>query len=123
MPELWIGVAVRDISTSGDVEIVNCDAADFRRQVPTIAHAAKVVMRDVVEGMLRQDCKTVVAFFTPDRAMLISQLVKAIMGKLVIRAFGLLQTKHVRFLFLQKLEHDRFAQADRVDVPSGDKLA
>jgi len=68
----------------------------------------------------RQDGDAIVTLLASRNHVGIADAGEPFGGDFVDRGFAFLQAQNVRAMFLKQFQYDRFAQADRIDVPCGD---
>ncbi len=88
--------------------------------MPGVAHAAKFFFLNFCYRPSRDDGDAVITFLPVYREMLITVLSNVGERKLAVSAFRFLKAKNVGSMVSQKIEDERKAKADGVDVPSCD---
>ena len=117
---LLIHLAVGFVAAGRDVKVVDGDAiVQLTCNMAGMAQIGKIHAADLGDGHPRQDGDAVVPLLPSRDHVGIAKRGKALHRDLVDRALALLQAQDIGRLFLQQLQHDRLAQADRVDVPGG----
>ena len=121
MIEFRVGLTIRDITTSRNVEIVDIDPAfEGDSLMPAILPPNPVEVTVIMQRLAGNDGNAVIALFTPDRLMRIASLTDGFTRKGIIRAFGFLQAQHVRRLLFKQAKHQRQPEPDRIDIPGDD---
>mmetsp|Transcript_124 Transcript_124/g.387 ORF Transcript_124/g.387 Transcript_124/m.387 type:complete len:248 (+) Transcript_124:399-1142(+) len=120
LAKLLVFLAVRHIPACGDVKVV--DSHSILKPPGNMASMAE--RREILRTRLhhrnaRQDRHTVIPLVAARHHVGIAKRLKPRAWDLVHRAFTLLQAQHIGRLFFQQLQHNRFAQADGIDVPGG----
>ena len=91
MIEFRVGLTIRDITTSRNVEIVDIDPAfEGDSLMPAILPPNPVEVTVIMQRLAGNDGNAVIALFTPDRLMRIASLTDGFTRKGIIRAFGFL---------------------------------
>ncbi len=127
MGEFRIDRRIRNIAAGRDVEIMQGHGvaqsrplAQHGRDVTAIGLAAIVLCVEGIERQAREQRDSVIALLSVEGGVLIAEPLEPLERKLVVRAFGFLQTKDVRTDRLDELGHEIDAQPHRIDVPCGD---
>ena len=90
------------------------------RDMAGVAEACVIFGARFDHGDFGEDRDAVVALLAACDHVGIAERFEAIEGDFINRAFALLQTENIGGFFREQLEHQRFAQAHGVDVPSGE---
>ena len=123
MAEFLIDFAVWFFTTCGHIEIVQGEgglAVEPHTDMAAIALLAKIARMLCCKGKARNDGDTVITLLAKFSDMLVAQLMQGAGGKLPLRAFGFLKAEDIRRVFFQHPFNKANAQADRIDVPSGE---
>jgi hypothetical protein len=126
--ELHVDGGVRLVAAGRDIEIVHGHRiaqpgllAERHRNVAAVGLAAIIVDRDRLERQAREHRDAVIALLPVQRRVDVAETFETLQREGVVRALGLLQADHVGPHRLEMARHQVDAQADRVDVPGGDR--
>ena len=126
--ELHVDRGVRLVAAGRDIEIVHRDRvaqagllAERHRDMAAVGLAAIIVDRDALERQAREHRDAVIALLPVQRGVDVAEALEALQRKRIVRAFRLLQADHVGPHRLDVAGDQIDAQADRVDVPGGER--
>src|SRR5262245_35122682 len=88
--------------------------------MPAIILPAKAARIGGIEWQPREHDHAVIALLAVERGMLVAEPLEALEREFVVRAFGLLQTEHVRPHRLDETGDEIDAESHRIDVPGRD---
>jgi hypothetical protein len=117
--EFLISLAIRHVAARRDVIVVNCDSVlQSTGNMACIALANEITVADVFDREPGQDGYAVVSLLT-SRNQCVAERREVLRRDFLNRAFAFLQAKDIGSMLFQQFKHERFAKADRIDVPGG----
>ena len=121
LAKLLIDLAVGFVAACGDVEVVDRRAIlKLGRHMAGVAQHGEILITRIHQRQFRQDRHPVIALLPPRDHMGVARRLERLDRDLVHGAFAFLQAQNIWPVFGQQFQHQRLAQADGVDVPSGE---